>query len=79
MGRILTDLKETFRRGDIHLQYIYINVGVFILTTLLSVFLVLFNRNSGLILQYFELPFPDSAVELVYLYVYACELYAYPV
>ena len=39
MGRILTDLKETFRRGDIHLQYIYINVGVFILTTLLSVFL----------------------------------------
>ena len=56
MGRILTDLKETFRRGDIHLQYIYINVGVFILTTLLSVFLVLFNRNSGLILQYFELP-----------------------
>lgn len=56
MGRILTDLKETFRRGDIHLQYIYINVGLFILTTLLSVFLVLFNRSSALILQYFELP-----------------------
>lgn len=56
MGRFITDLKESFGRGSIYLQFIYINVGVFILTALLSVFLMLFNRSLSGILLYFELP-----------------------
>ncbi len=56
MGHILTDLKAAFKRGDIHIQYIYINVGVFVLTTLIAVFLTLFNRSGWAVLQYFELP-----------------------
>lgn len=56
MGHILTDLKATFKRGDIHIQYIYINVGIFVLTTLITVFLTLFNRSGWVVLQYFELP-----------------------
>lgn len=31
MATIITDLKETFRRGNIYIQLIYINVAVFIL------------------------------------------------
>ena len=34
MATIITDLKESFRRGNIYIQLIYINVGVFVLTTL---------------------------------------------
>ena len=30
MATIITDLKETFRRGNIYIQLIYINVAVFI-------------------------------------------------
>ena len=29
MGHIIADLKETFRRGNIFIQLIYINVGIF--------------------------------------------------
>ena len=43
MGGFLTDLKNGFNRGSISLQFIYINAGVFVVTTLVSVFLVLFN------------------------------------
>jgi len=45
MATIITDLKESFRRGTIYIQLIYINVGVFILTTLTEVILQLFNRS----------------------------------
>ena len=30
MGTIITDLKEAFRRGNIYIQLIYINVAVFV-------------------------------------------------
>ena len=43
MATIITDLKETFRRGNIYIQLIYINVAVFILTTLTEVMFQLFN------------------------------------
>lgn len=56
MGRILTDLKTNFKRSSIYLQYIYINVAVFIATTFFVVFLTLFNRSGAGILQLFELP-----------------------
>lgn len=56
MGHFITDLKETFKRGNIYIQLIYINVGVFIVTSLLTVFLMLFNRSSEPILRFLELP-----------------------
>ena len=31
MGHIIADLKETFRRGNIFIQLIYINVGIFVI------------------------------------------------
>ena len=37
MATIITDLKEAFRRGNIYIQLIYINVGVFVVTTLAEV------------------------------------------
>ena len=43
MGTIITDLKEAFRRGNIYIQLIYINVAVFVVTTLTEVILQLFN------------------------------------
>ena len=43
MSNIITDLRQRFREGSISLQLIYINVGVFLLLTLVTVFLRLFN------------------------------------
>lgn len=56
MGHIIADLKQAFKRGNIVIQLVFINVGVFIVASLLSVFFVLFNRSAAPILQYFELP-----------------------
>ena len=56
MGNFITDLKSNFKRGNISLQLIYINVGIFVVTTLISVFLLLFNWDASSWLQYFELP-----------------------
>ena len=56
MGHIITDLKESFRRVNIYIQLIYINVGVFILTTLTEVILQLFNRSLGGAFEWLELP-----------------------
>lgn len=56
MGRIIIDLKNSFKRGNVYLQFIYINVGIFVVTSLVSVLLMLFNRSMGGVLLYFELP-----------------------
>ena len=56
MATIITDLKESFRRGNIYIQLIYINVGVFIFTTLTGVILLLFNRSLGGVFEWLELP-----------------------
>ena len=48
MATVITDLKESFRRGNIYIQLIYINVGVFIFTTLTGVILQLFDRLQHL-------------------------------
>ena len=56
MGNIITDLKNRFKRGDINLQFIYINVGIFVVVTLISVFLLLFNWSATSWLDYLELP-----------------------
>lgn len=56
MGNFISDLRNSFNRGSISLQYIYINVGIFVVTTLISVFLMLFNWDATSWLQYLELP-----------------------
>ncbi|WP_321519516.1 rhomboid family intramembrane serine protease [uncultured Bacteroides sp.] len=56
MGHIISDLKENFKRGNIYIQLIYINGGVFILTSLFLILLKLFNRSGENILLYVEMP-----------------------
>lgn len=56
MGSFITDLKNGFHRGNIYIQFIYINVGVFVATSLLGILWTLFNRNGASVLQYLELP-----------------------
>ncbi len=74
MATILTDLKDTFRKGNICIRLIYINVAVFVVVALAGVLLQLFGRNdifvylSGL----FELPasFTRFAVQPWSLFTY---------
>lgn len=56
MATILTDLKDTFRRGNIGLQLIFINVAVFFVCTLAGVVAILFNGSLGWLFEWFELP-----------------------
>lgn len=56
MVSIITDLKEKYRRGNICLQLIYINVAVFVLVWLAEVLLMLFNQSMGGWLSWLELP-----------------------
>ena len=84
MGSFITDLKNSFNKGNIYIQFIYINVGVFIVTSLLGILWMLFNRNGAFVLQYLELPALDVAVcqaALVFadLYVHARRYFAFAV
>lgn len=56
MATIITDLKENFRRGNVHIRLIYVNVAVFLVAALAGIVLQLFNRSAGNLLQWFELP-----------------------
>lgn len=56
MGHIITDLKEKFRRGNIFIQLIYINAGIFIVGTIISVLLQLFNLSATQLFDLFALP-----------------------
>ncbi|MGL5787261.1 MAG: rhomboid family intramembrane serine protease [Bacteroidales bacterium] len=56
MDHLFSKLKQQFRGGGILIQLIYINVGVFIVCSLLTVILRLFNFDADVILQYLYLP-----------------------
>ena len=56
MGSFIADLKNGYKRGDICIRFIYINVGIFLLTSLLGVVWTLFNWGIPSWLQYFQLP-----------------------
>ena len=77
MATIITDLKENFRRGSIHIRLIYINTGIFVLIALLGIILRLFNMTSGSLLNWFELPasLPRLAIQpwslLTYMFLHA--------
>lgn len=55
MAHFVTDLKNVFKRGDICLQFIYVNVGIYVLTALVRTAYMLFN-SSETFLSYLELP-----------------------
>ena len=50
------DIKAFYLRGTSLMRLIYINVGVFVLIKLISLFLILFNVNTTLLTTYLELP-----------------------
>ena len=56
MGSFISDLKNNFQRGTISLQLIYINVGIFVVTTLVSVVLMLFNWGDMSWMNFLQLP-----------------------
>lgn len=50
------DIKAFYLRGTALMRLIYINVGVFVLIKVISLFLILFNVNTTLFTSYLELP-----------------------
>lgn len=56
MAYIISDIKKAFRRGNIFIQLIYINSAVFLIVTLLSVLLQLFNRSADGFWEFLALP-----------------------
>lgn len=56
MAHIIADLKESFKRGNICIQLIYINVGIYVISTLSMTILTLFKRSGEAILVYGEMP-----------------------
>ncbi|GAE83788.1 rhomboid family protein [Bacteroides reticulotermitis] len=56
MGHIIADLKDTFKKGNIYIQLIFINVAIFIFCTLIGVALQLFNQSAVEIFDLFALP-----------------------
>lgn len=56
MAPIIADLKEKFRRGNVFVQLIFINVAVFVVTSLITILLQLFNRSIGEVFELLALP-----------------------
>lgn len=56
MPPIITDLKEKFRKGNVFVQLIFINVAVFVATSLVTILLQLFNRSVGGAFELLALP-----------------------
>ena len=56
MGNIITDLKQRFRNGNISMQLIYINIGIFLLLTMIEIVLLLFNIRDFSITRWLEMP-----------------------
>ena len=56
MAPIITDLKNDFRRASISQQFIYINCGFFVVTSLVTIMGVLFNVDKYPWIEWLELP-----------------------
>lgn len=56
MEDIFTNLKANFKRGNIPIKLIYINVGVFLIIRLVGVICLLFNIPGIAILDFLQLP-----------------------
>ena len=53
---VFDNLKERFRQGNMLMQFIYINVGVFILVSVVQIGFLLFRQDISALLRYAELP-----------------------
>ncbi|MBQ9884686.1 MAG: rhomboid family intramembrane serine protease [Bacteroidales bacterium] len=53
---IIDNLKERFRQGSMLMQIIYINVGVFVLVSVVQIGFMLFRQDISALLRYAELP-----------------------
>ena len=62
MESIFTNLKNTFRAGNILAKLIYINVGLFILIRLMGVIFLLFNIPGISFLQYLQMPSSPATI-----------------
>lgn len=56
MESFFTDIKQSFKRGNVLWKLIYINIGVFIFVRLGMVILTLFDIQGGYLLQYLQVP-----------------------
>lgn len=56
MTDLLSDLKNKFSRGNIAIQFIYINTALFIITALIQLVLYLFNYNFNIVKYITSLP-----------------------
>lgn len=56
MATIINDLKSLFRRGEIHIRLIFINVAVFLAFALVQIVLMLFNVSVSHWLRWLEMP-----------------------
>lgn len=61
MADFINNLKNNFKRGSVFMQFIYINVGVFLLIGIPAEVLKLFNRGIEGLTAWFALPAPVSA------------------
>lgn len=53
---IITDLKETYRRGNLPMRLIYWNVGLFVLLNVLTIGARLFNGEAEGLIEWLEVP-----------------------
>ena len=56
MAHIITDLKETFKKGNTAIQLIFINVGVFLVVSIANVIMTLFGHSFEPIVNWISLP-----------------------
>lgn len=56
MATIINDLKEVFRRGELHVQLIFVNVAVFLAFAVVQIVLMLFNISISDWLKWLEMP-----------------------
>ena len=56
MNGFITELNRRFRQGDVCLQFIYVNVGVFLVLTIATIVLRLFNGGDIPFMHYLEFP-----------------------
>ncbi len=56
MAHIFTDLKEKFNRGNTAIQLIFINLGVFLVISLINVILLLCGRSFDPLVSWISLP-----------------------
>ena len=56
MATITDNLRMRFRRSDMAVQLVWVNVGIYVLVTVASVVLMLFNRSLVGLVEWVELP-----------------------